>query len=244
MLNFLRKLRRKDMNQNTGRYLKYAIGEILLVVIGILIALGINNFNEQRKNRDKEHQLLKTLQQEFSANDSIINAGLERHQSHLDESMTFLSKIGPNSRLKAEDIFAANPASYAIVDIIQASLTSTLSTNQLELIQSETLKLLLSSYPSVLLDYKEQELLHRDLVVNDIRPRSARYVSMAELDPSLKEITTPHSSDYIGHGRDPQTQNDVVSKIWLLRNWIIPKLKLLHRKNDEVLNALQLEIKD
>ena len=41
MLNFLRKLRQKEMIN--AKYLKYAIGEIILVVIGILIALSINN---------------------------------------------------------------------------------------------------------------------------------------------------------------------------------------------------------
>lgn len=48
MLNFLRKLRRNNMN---SKYLKYAIGEILLVVVGILIALQVNNWNELRKER-------------------------------------------------------------------------------------------------------------------------------------------------------------------------------------------------
>lgn len=39
------------MSENkTGKYFKYAIGEIVLVVIGILIALQINNWNESRKN--------------------------------------------------------------------------------------------------------------------------------------------------------------------------------------------------
>ena len=36
----------------TGKYLKYAIGEIVLVVIGILIALSINNWNENKKKKD------------------------------------------------------------------------------------------------------------------------------------------------------------------------------------------------
>jgi hypothetical protein len=51
MIQFFRKIRYSLMNQNqTGRYLKYAIGEIILVVIGILIALQINNWNETRKD--------------------------------------------------------------------------------------------------------------------------------------------------------------------------------------------------
>ena len=42
------------MENKTSKYLKYAIGEIVLVVIGILIALQINNWNEDRKARVKE----------------------------------------------------------------------------------------------------------------------------------------------------------------------------------------------
>ena len=45
----------------TGKYLKYAIGEIILVVIGILIALQINNQNELSKEREKEVSYLKNL---------------------------------------------------------------------------------------------------------------------------------------------------------------------------------------
>mgnify|MGYP000731225644 CR=1 FL=1 len=50
MIKFFRKIRYNLMSENrTGRYLKYAIGEIILVVIGILIALQINNWNEHKK---------------------------------------------------------------------------------------------------------------------------------------------------------------------------------------------------
>jgi len=46
---------------STGRYFKYAIGEIILVVIGILIALSINNWNEDKKLQKKEINLIKEL---------------------------------------------------------------------------------------------------------------------------------------------------------------------------------------
>lgn len=50
MIKFFRKIRQNLLSEgNTGKYFKYAIGQIVLVVIGILIALSINNWNEERK---------------------------------------------------------------------------------------------------------------------------------------------------------------------------------------------------
>lgn len=62
MLTFLRKIRRSLVKSGgTGRYLIYAVGEIALVVIGILIALQINNWNEERKERLLEDDYLEKI---------------------------------------------------------------------------------------------------------------------------------------------------------------------------------------
>ena len=58
----------------TGKYLLYAIGEIALVVIGIVIALQINNWNEWRKDRIMESALLSQLHEEFTTNKTILAA--------------------------------------------------------------------------------------------------------------------------------------------------------------------------
>ena len=59
MINLFRRVRKSHlMINNTGQYLKYAFGEIFLVVIGILIALQINNWNEQRKSKAFEKESL------------------------------------------------------------------------------------------------------------------------------------------------------------------------------------------
>ena len=66
MIKFFRKIRQELLTENKiGQYLKYAIGEILLVVIGILIALQINNWNEARKSRIVETVLLKTIKSDL-----------------------------------------------------------------------------------------------------------------------------------------------------------------------------------
>ncbi len=63
MIKFFRKIRYDLMEKNkTGKYFKYAIGEIILVVIGILIALQINNWNEERKERSDTIALLQNTQ--------------------------------------------------------------------------------------------------------------------------------------------------------------------------------------
>ena len=74
MIKFFRNIRQKLLSQGkTANYLKYAIGEIVLVVIGILIALQINNWNETRKENKKENYLLTQLQKEFKADSILIN---------------------------------------------------------------------------------------------------------------------------------------------------------------------------
>ena len=57
MINFFRRIRKQLADDNKPlKYARYAIGEIVLVVIGILIALSINNWNEQRKNNNLERE--------------------------------------------------------------------------------------------------------------------------------------------------------------------------------------------
>ena len=62
MIRFFKNIRQKLASENKViAYLRYAIGEILLVVIGILIALQVNNWNEQRKSKQELNQLKTSL---------------------------------------------------------------------------------------------------------------------------------------------------------------------------------------
>jgi len=78
MIKFFRQIRYNLINQNkTGKYFKYAIGEIVLVMVGILLALQVNNWNEQRKNRNFEQEFLIGLKETLQ-NDLTINKETQR----------------------------------------------------------------------------------------------------------------------------------------------------------------------
>ena len=86
MIKFFRKIRYNYMEQNkTGKYLKYAIGEIALVVIGILIALQINNWNETRKEADKLNQVYERilLDVENDLNELTENLAFYKNQEYV-----------------------------------------------------------------------------------------------------------------------------------------------------------------
>jgi hypothetical protein len=67
----------------TGKYLKYAIGEIILVVIGILIALSINNWNEARKTRLIEFELLQNIQSDLIESKKSIDKMLQSNSNQI-----------------------------------------------------------------------------------------------------------------------------------------------------------------
>jgi len=79
MIKFFRKIRQNVLSEgNTGKYLKYAIGEIVLVVIGILIALQINNWNEERKLNNRINSVFTIIKSDLISDietiDKVVNS--------------------------------------------------------------------------------------------------------------------------------------------------------------------------
>jgi hypothetical protein len=101
MINFFRKVRKQLADDNKPlKYMRYAVGEIVLVVIGILIALSINNWNEERKDRQKSLQMLEELSTNVVYNiqniEKYINLG-ERYNKHSDYVIKVLEGSIPYS---------------------------------------------------------------------------------------------------------------------------------------------------
>ena len=76
-----------------GKYLKYAIGEVVLVMIGILLALQVSNWNRQRVAAQKEHLLLEALHEEFVENRVQLEEVLSVHEMALENTQYIISQF-------------------------------------------------------------------------------------------------------------------------------------------------------
>ena len=95
----------------TGKYFKYAIGEIILVVIGILIALQINNWNENNKVENEINQTITDLEKDLIYNHKETQRVLKFYYQ-----IDSLTKLGIYKKLKRKDYYENNFLNYITVN--------------------------------------------------------------------------------------------------------------------------------
>lgn len=94
MIKFFRKIRLKLLSESKfSRYLIYAIGEIILVVIGILIALQINNWNENRKSSEIRINYYEQILQDLAKDTTYINGYITYLESNISKYQNYLEKL-------------------------------------------------------------------------------------------------------------------------------------------------------
>jgi len=91
MIKFFRKIRQNLISEGkTEKYFKYAIGEIVLVVIGILIALSINNWNENRKSKRVANEIYQNLQASLVQDSIEVQKIIKFHIKSLEVQKTLI----------------------------------------------------------------------------------------------------------------------------------------------------------
>ncbi len=157
MIPFFRKIRQKLLTENKlSKYLLYAIGEIVLVVIGILIALSINNWNELRKETNLEQTYYCSLLKDMEQDVIQINQKTALNQSRIDSGNNLFE-------LLMRESFTPNE----VQNLVRASIEKSVSTfkptidtfedlkssGRLGLLKDQKLKKHLLYYYSLMDDY-------------------------------------------------------------------------------------------
>ncbi len=97
MIGFFRRIRKKLADDNKPmKYMRYAIGEVLLVMVGILLALQVNNWNEQRKAVQIQLQLVKELQQSAKEDYTRNQFQFKENQKSLNSLKIILNQLENN----------------------------------------------------------------------------------------------------------------------------------------------------
>ena len=147
MIKFFRKIRQRLLNEGkASKYLVYAIGEIILVVIGILIALQVNNWNEIRKSRSEETKLLKEMKAALVSDLDDIIANIDEHEEAYKSCEIILAAFSEG--LPYHDSLDFHFGS--VLNTTRFGHTSapyeTLKTKGPDLVENDSLRLLLSEY--------------------------------------------------------------------------------------------------
>jgi len=150
MIKFFRRIRQNLLMKNkTSQYFKYAIGEIILVVIGILIALQINNWNEKNKIAKEENLLLRDLKGNIEKDIDNLNLAIKNDSIFLVSCKIVLSAFEDHSILKnkPEFIKTAIRSSFAAGFTPTNTIFNTLSsTGKLGYISSKSLRIKIQEY--------------------------------------------------------------------------------------------------
>lgn len=162
MIKFFRRIRRKLLDEgNLKRYLFYAIGEIVLVVLGILIALQINNWNQNQKTKEVERQYLLSLQEEFNDNLESLEEVMKINEQNLNNALELSKFTGPIPPQKSDKELASLLFGVLNKEVFfknnSGVLEEIIGSGKLVVISNTKLRSSLSSWNGQLVKVRKQE---------------------------------------------------------------------------------------
>ena len=187
MIKFFRHIRQTLIMENkTSKYLKYAIGEIVLVVIGILIALSINNWNQQRLDAIDRKNIVANLNAEFTQNKQQLLKIAKVYVNAKNSGIELMSYVGLDNlkvidKNKLDSLFNGVfpsidylPSNNAIDDIIQSG--------KLKSLDNPELSSKLSEWKGLLYTLSSREKKLDDWASLEVIPYLNRYISWRDVD--------------------------------------------------------------
>lgn len=148
-----------------ARYLKYAIGEIILVVIGILIALQINNWNEFRKERKKEEMYLNALKSDLRESQAELRRVIEKTDRVTSASLQLLAistDTVPMPPPAVFDTLVATTFGYTIAMTNEGTINDISGSGDLKVIRNDNLRRMIASWDAGFKMIRERENLLKE----------------------------------------------------------------------------------
>jgi type II secretory pathway pseudopilin PulG len=222
MIKFFRKIRYDLMEKNkTGKYFKYAIGEIVLVVIGILIALSINNWNQSQKEKQIEIQYLNNIVRDLNEQLNSIDTQMQTEQSYYEAASYLIEDYNKDHAFTLDSIFYKRATSliyrktFVITD---PTYTDLISSGNINVLKNQTHKDHLLNY------YQELERIEKIIQNNNSLLIDQHYLEaflkIGYSYENLNEVFGKSISKFPGHLVTPNYETDIqeISKSVILKD--------------------------
>ncbi len=238
MFKIFQRIRLKLIDQgNLQKYLAYAVGEIILVVVGILLALQINSWNEARKAMKLENQYLVNISNEIRASLVKLDQALDFNQTtleHIENIIIHLEEGMPYSPSLDTSFFIYQ---YSIIPELNFTTYETIKNVGLNSISSHDLRLTISKL------YEEDFIF----LTNTIRENEKQFYQnvMTQFHiEHFKETTYASTTSPNNYKSLQQNQkyNNILHKLKGIRTYSNFSIESVRKKTAETLNTIEQKI--
>lgn len=210
------------------QYMRYAIGEILLIIIGILIALQLNTWNEKQAARNLEQSLLRSLKVEMQENYEQLNEVLGYNAKSRNAAKRMIE-------IYNGEYVHKNPREIdSILSLLQwawtynpqmGALNSIKNSGHFDAIQNEKLRSFISSFEDLSVDALEENDLLRYLIIREYVPLVSKYVSLNQRLDHLGEKYIVGKSNFKPDYEGLLNDREIESLIAYIHTWRIDEFE-------------------
>ena len=201
MIRFFRRIRQNLLSEGkTRKYISYAIGEILLVMIGILLALQVNNWNNGRIEAKREQTILRNLRSDFNENITELNRIYDGTEESYRSSVRLLEIIqddGPIDPSEIEVLLNSIINGFFSLDLNSASIDEIINSGSLSIIKDVELREHISNWSFIVADSEDDIEIYSDYMFNFLIPSLSRKTPLRNMDiPEflIKRVDIPQVS--------------------------------------------------
>jgi hypothetical protein len=186
MIKFFRHIRKSLlMESKTSKYFKYALGEILLVMIGILLALQINSWNQKRLDRIEEKNILSNLHDEFLENKRLSTNNIASIRGAMKANIEIMNLMGSSDdelqKHNLDSLFYSSLPAAQFTSSSQSILNITQG-GRMNIIKDKNIIKLLYQWQAQLEAVNIRERALDDWSYDQILPIMSKFISLKEMD--------------------------------------------------------------
>ncbi|WP_350284484.1 DUF6090 family protein [uncultured Croceitalea sp.] len=228
MSKIFRKVRQSLLKENKfSQYFLYAIGEIVLVVIGILLALQINTWNENKERKNEEEKLLSALIEDFNENKKRIAEAIRKEEDMINMSRSLIGAMQSDfNEVDSDSIrfwVASGAKSWWRAEFVTGTYDAIVNSGKIEIIENDELKRLLSQFTadidsgfedhdesmSYLIEMNKISAEVAPAIIHDTQREQLGILANEDFDSSIEKLL--NNDAYLGL---------LISKTWLERTRI------------------------